>query len=178
MAEVCVAPGKRTTLWVKRAQTKCLALSRIEVKQLPALALGARARLASCHCQSTERVTGQPGAQSAGDTQDKGKTGMLRHFPSPSPSPPDWGHFTQLRPGKATPKRGISACAKHLPSLPTFCQAPLPGWTAFEAQCLSTAVPITSSPFCVLPHCLAMALSLKNQHQGIVPPGGLDPGQQ
>lgn len=156
-------------------------------KPAPCLALGARARLASCHCQGTESVTGQPDVSSAGDVQDKGKTGMLlvvswawpvmRHFPSPSPSPPDWGHLTQLRPGKGTQKKGISVPNTCL-SLPAFCQAPLPGWMAFEAQCLSPAAPITSSSLCVLPHCLVMALSHKNQHQGIFPPGGLDPGQQ
>lgn len=36
LAELCVVPGKRTILSLKGAQGKCLALSRVEVNQLPA----------------------------------------------------------------------------------------------------------------------------------------------
>lgn len=97
--------------------------------------------------------------------QDKGKTELLlviscawpvrRHFPStpsPSPPPPEWGHLTV--PGKVT-QRGKSLLVPNTCiSLPTCCQVPHPGCMAFEAQCLSAAVPLISGPLCVLPYCL------------------------
>lgn len=109
----------------------------------------------------------------------------MRHLPShPSPStPPGWGQLRAQARGGHSEEGNLSLPVPNTcTSLPTFCQVPLLGWMASEAQCLSAAVPITSRPSCVLPHCLAMASSHKNQHQGIVPPGGLDagedPGQQ
>uniref|UniRef100_A0A803VCJ6 Uncharacterized protein n=1 Tax=Ficedula albicollis TaxID=59894 RepID=A0A803VCJ6_FICAL len=107
-------------------------------------------------------------------------------FPAPPPAPLHHhltGGISQSSGQGRSLKRGKSLSVPNTCiSLQTCCQVPLPGWMAFEAQCLSAAVPITSGPLCVLPHCLAMTLSHKKQHQQIVPPGGLDPrvdsGQQ